>query len=95
VKADLAEKTNWSDSDEMALMFRNTYQPAFYKQLYGYVHANYRQHLALHDMRSLWRSPSLSRKKIKKTLSIVYYKMILVIQKKRLLKLEKISASSI
>ena len=33
VKSQLKEKTNWTDSDEMALMFHNTYQPAFYKQL--------------------------------------------------------------
>ncbi|HEY2721013.1 MAG TPA: radical SAM protein, partial [Chitinophagaceae bacterium] len=42
VKADLKEKTNWTDSDELALMFRNTYQPAFYKQLHRYVHKTYR-----------------------------------------------------
>ncbi len=92
VKADLHEKTNWSDSDEMALMFKNTYQPAFYKQLYNYVHASYRKHIALQDLKSLLRSPSLSRKKIKKALSIVYYKTLFFIHKKRLLNLEKISA---
>ena len=40
VKNELQEKTNWTDSDELALMFRNTYQPAFYKQLHRYVHVN-------------------------------------------------------
>src|SRR5476651_892769 len=33
VKAELQKKTNWTDSDEMALMYKNTYPPAFYKQL--------------------------------------------------------------
>lgn len=42
VKADLKEKTNWTDSDELALMFRNTYEPAFYKKLHRYVHHEFR-----------------------------------------------------
>lgn len=43
VKHELQGKANWSDSDELALMFRNTYSPAFYKQLHRYVHKRYRQ----------------------------------------------------
>lgn len=38
VKSQLGEKTNWTDSDELALMFENTYKPEFYKQLHRYVH---------------------------------------------------------
>lgn len=43
VKHELVEKTNWTDSDEMKLMFKNTYSPEFYKQLYHYVHQYYRK----------------------------------------------------
>lgn len=43
VKQDLGSKTNWTHSDEMALMFRNTYSPAFYKVLYRLVHSVYRR----------------------------------------------------
>lgn len=42
VQAELGNKTNWTDSDELALMFKNTYKPEFYKQLHRYVHAFYR-----------------------------------------------------
>ncbi|WP_431210712.1 B12-binding domain-containing radical SAM protein [Puia sp. P3] len=51
VKADLKEKTNWTDSDELKLMFRNTYPPDFYKRLHRYVHKSYRWHLALKQVR--------------------------------------------
>jgi radical SAM superfamily enzyme YgiQ (UPF0313 family) len=51
VKADLKEKTNWTDSDELKLMFHNTYPPAFYKQLHRYVHRTYRWHFALRKLR--------------------------------------------
>jgi radical SAM superfamily enzyme YgiQ (UPF0313 family) len=43
VKADLKEKTNWTDSDELLLMFHNTYPPAFYKKLHRYVHHEFRK----------------------------------------------------
>src|SRR6185369_13277889 len=43
VKEDLTERTNWSDSNSMSMLFKNTYQPEFYKQLYNYVHASYRK----------------------------------------------------
>lgn len=42
VKEQLVGKTNWTDSDELALMFKNTYSSAFYKQLHRYVHCYYR-----------------------------------------------------
>lgn len=42
VKADLVMKTNWTDSDDLDLMFKNTYPPVFYKILHRYVHNRYR-----------------------------------------------------
>ncbi len=38
VKSELGEKSNWSDSDELLLMFKNTYPPEFYKKLQRHVH---------------------------------------------------------
>jgi len=43
VKESLQAKTNWKDSDEMAMMFHGTYEPDFYKKLHRYVHTYYRQ----------------------------------------------------
>lgn len=63
VKADLKEKTNWTDSDELRLMFRNTYPPAFYKQLHRYVHRTYRWHFALRQLGQLITRPALLMRK--------------------------------
>lgn len=74
VKAQLGQKSNWTDSDELALMFRNTYAPAFYKQLHRYVHKRYRKQVAIEAFRSLVGKPaSLNLYKIKKALSLFYY----------------------
>jgi radical SAM superfamily enzyme YgiQ (UPF0313 family) len=43
VKEELKAKSNWTDSDELAMMFHGTYEPEFYKKLHRYVHAYYRK----------------------------------------------------
>jgi hypothetical protein len=94
VKSDLKVKTNWTDSDELALMFRNTYQPAFYKQLYRYVHRTYRMHLALENIRQLFLHPAkTSLKKLNESASYFYYFPASFVAKIKLNALEKHTAS--
>lgn len=74
VKQDLAAKSNWTDSDELQLMFRNTFQPAFYKQLHRHVHKSHRRSLAIANWRQLLKQPwSMTRQSLKKAISIFYY----------------------
>jgi radical SAM superfamily enzyme YgiQ (UPF0313 family) len=90
VKADLTEKTNWTDSDELKLMFRNTYQPAFYKQLHRYVHKSYRSHMAMEQIRNLIARPaSLTWRSFKKAAAIAWYIPSAFIAKQKLHLLEK------
>jgi radical SAM superfamily enzyme YgiQ (UPF0313 family) len=42
VKAQLGEKQNWVDSNDLAMMYRATYEPAFYRALHSLVHAQFR-----------------------------------------------------
>jgi radical SAM superfamily enzyme YgiQ (UPF0313 family) len=89
VKNQLKEKTNWTDSDELALMFRNTYQPAFYKQLHRYVHKSYRKHLAIHYLKKLVTNPSaVTSLTIKKAISFLYYAPAAWLDKQKLNSLE-------
>ena len=93
VKDQLKEKANWTDSDELALMFRNTYQPAFYKQLHRYVHKSYRKHIAFENLRNLLAHPFKSNfKTIKKALSGLYYTPAAFFDKQKLHQLEKTTA---
>lgn len=39
VKAQLGEKTNWSDSEDLAMMFRGAYTNEFYRALHDALHA--------------------------------------------------------
>jgi anaerobic magnesium-protoporphyrin IX monomethyl ester cyclase len=90
VKADLKEKTNWTDSDELKLMFNNTYAPEFYKQLHRYVHKIYRWHLALRQIRRMVSRPTeLTIKGLRQAASIAWYLPDAMIAGWRLKKLER------
>lgn len=89
VQSELKEKTNWTDSDELALMFRNTYPPAFYKQLHRYVHKNYQKHLAKESLKKIFIEPSaITSRAIKKALSFAYYLPAAFFEKQKLNKLQ-------
>jgi anaerobic magnesium-protoporphyrin IX monomethyl ester cyclase len=89
VKMQLREKANWTDSDELALMFRNTYAAAFYKQLHRYVHKSYRKHIAIETIRQLFLKPaSLSLVRLKKALSVLYYTPSSWLARQKLMTLE-------
>jgi radical SAM superfamily enzyme YgiQ (UPF0313 family) len=90
VKSELKEKTNWTDSNEMALLFHNNYQPAFYKQLHSYVHKSYRKHLSFENLKQLLANPmQINLSKLKKALSGIYYVPATFLEKMKLNQLEK------
>jgi len=85
VKHELVNKSNWSDSDDLALMFKNTYQPEFYKQLHRYVHKNYRKHQALDTIKHLFKSPQKSNFiTFKRAASYAWYVPATLLEKQKL-----------
>ena len=90
VKKDMQEKTNWTDSDELQLMFRNTYQSRFYKQLHRYVHKSYRRQLALDNIKKLFRQPlRVDLKLIRSACSFFYFMPAAFISRQKLNAFEK------
>lgn len=51
VKSELGEKANWSDSDELLLMYKSTFTAQFYKRLHRYIHKRFREKEAANEMR--------------------------------------------
>jgi anaerobic magnesium-protoporphyrin IX monomethyl ester cyclase len=91
VKEQLKQKTNWTDSDELALMFHNTYRPSFYKQLHRYVHKNFRKHIAFQHAAHLLKKPLQANwDMIRKAISCVYLVPDVFLAKMKLNKLGKI-----
>jgi radical SAM superfamily enzyme YgiQ (UPF0313 family) len=90
VKEQLKQKSNWDDSDELALMFHNTYQPSFYKHLHRYVHKNFRKHIAYRNLQYLIKRPfHVNRNILRKALSTLYLIPSVFISELKLKKLEK------
>jgi len=90
VKAELKIKTNWTDSDEMALMFSNAFPASYYKQLHRYVHQNYHKHLAKNSLVKLMRNPfSATSKSLRKAFSVLYHAPATLVEGIKLRKLEK------
>ncbi|HEV8514546.1 MAG TPA: radical SAM protein [Cyclobacteriaceae bacterium] len=81
VKSQLKEKQNWSDSDDLAMMYSATFSPAFYKLLHRYVHSRYR-------IKRGWQQLKKNNFKIRALASMVYHAPISVVQGWRLNQLQ-------
>ena len=90
VKAQLSQKSNWTDSDELALMYHNTYPPSFYRQLHRYVHRQYRMRMAFDQLVALIKKPGIiSLPVLKKALSGMFLFPLVWLTKFRLQQLQK------
>lgn len=56
VKVELGHKQNWTDSDELAMMFKGTFNTSFYKTLQRLVHRMFRKQLALQYIQNGFKS---------------------------------------
>ena len=54
VRMQLGAKRNWVDSDDLAMMYRATFSPAFYRALHALVHAEFRARRILRPGAGLW-----------------------------------------
>ena len=57
VKAQLGEKRNWVDSDDLAMMYRATFVPDFYRMLHSAVHAEFRRRKSVEAVARVVRRP--------------------------------------
>lgn len=87
VKADLHGKANWTDSDDLAMMFRNRQRPAYYKRLHRYVHKRYRRKQALIAIQNGLNGRSGFT--TKRALSALYYMPAAFIEGERLKRLAR------
>jgi anaerobic magnesium-protoporphyrin IX monomethyl ester cyclase len=88
VKSQLSGKKNWTDSDDLAMMFKNTFNKEYYRQLHRYVHSLYRRKKGYNNLKKIVTKPfSLSFRDFRSGLSTFYYFPVTFSQKVRLKKL--------
>jgi anaerobic magnesium-protoporphyrin IX monomethyl ester cyclase len=89
VKHQLKEKQNWTNSDDLAMMFQNTFNNHFYKQLHRYVHSLYRRKKALIKIKGLLKDPfRISKDHIKSFAAVIYFGSKAFILKRALSKIQ-------
>lgn len=55
VQSQLGLKENWTDSDELALLFQGTYHSDYYKKLHRYTHKEYRISKGFHAIKNIFK----------------------------------------
>jgi len=74
VKEGLQKKANWTDSDDLALMYIGTFSPAFYRRLHRYVHHIFRRKQRLKSIISVLNGRTTPKPDIfRDLLALAYY----------------------
>ncbi len=62
VKDDLKLKANWTDSDDLSMMFKGTFNSKYYKKLYQYTHKEYQKSKGIAIFKKVFKTPFLITK---------------------------------
>jgi len=74
VKHELKNKENWTDSDDLALMFNGSFNQKYYKKLQRYSHKVFRKTKGFHNLITLLLNPfKIENSKIRSILLLLYY----------------------
>ncbi|MCB0646438.1 MAG: B12-binding domain-containing radical SAM protein [Saprospiraceae bacterium] len=85
VKDQLVEKQNWTDSDDLDMMYQGTFSKSFYKILHRYVHCVFRTQQGLDSLKRILSFSSASLKStIYQLTSLAYYVPMIIYYRARL-----------
>jgi anaerobic magnesium-protoporphyrin IX monomethyl ester cyclase len=74
VKADLRQKSNWKDSDDLDMMFNGSFKTNYYRKLQRFVHKEYRKSQGVSNFMKMARNPlELSLDKVVSVVKLGYY----------------------
>ncbi len=74
VKDELRQKTNWKDSDDLAMMFNGSFKTSYYRKLQRFVHKEYRKSQGVYYLREMTRNPlEFSLPKVLSVVKLGYY----------------------
>lgn len=85
VKNQMGAKTNWKDSNDLALMYRGTFSPDFYRRLHRYVHRRFQTARGIQSIKSLLRSPwRLDRTQLRSAAATAFHGPAALLERVRL-----------
>lgn len=78
-------RSNWYDSQDMAMLYRGTFTTAFYRQLHTVIHKDYRARKAQHELGRALRKPTTWRKQhLQQLARMVYHRVTLPLAERKL-----------
>jgi anaerobic magnesium-protoporphyrin IX monomethyl ester cyclase len=95
VQAQLGQKQNWVDSNDLAMMYHATYVPDFYRVLHGLVHAEFRANKATRAVaRVLTRPWAVRRRHARASAHAIYHRVQAALLQRRLDRLARLTAAA-
>jgi anaerobic magnesium-protoporphyrin IX monomethyl ester cyclase len=93
VQAQLGQKQNWVDSNDLAMMYHATYVPAFYRALHALVHAEFRAGKSKTIVsRAVARPWTLGRRHARAAANVAYQTVKVSLLQRRLSRLARLTA---
>jgi anaerobic magnesium-protoporphyrin IX monomethyl ester cyclase len=85
VRDQLAQRRNWYDSEDMAMLYHGPFTTEFYRQLHVVVHKDYRSRKAWRELRRVAAHPTeFTRQHLRQLAQMVYYRLSLPFDQRRL-----------
>ena len=95
VQAQLGQKQNWVDSNDLAMMYHAAYVPDFYRALHGLVHSEFRARRSLAAVARIAARPwSARRRDARAALHAAYHTLQAARLRRRLGRLQRLTASA-
>ncbi len=89
VKHQFKDKTNWKDSDDLALLFKSTFNQEYYWKLQRYTHKIFRKTQGIKNLKTILKNPTqISVMKLKSIAKLAYYIPTAYLDQKKLSKME-------
>ena len=74
VKEQLQSKQNWTDSDDLAMMYQATYSQKFYKHLHRHTHTIFKKQKSIYYLKNIFIEPTITNvQKIKSVVKLPYH----------------------
>jgi hypothetical protein len=95
VQAQLGQKQNWVDSNDLAMMYHATYVPDFYRALHALVHAEFRARKAAAVVARVARRPwTIGRRHARAAAQAAYHGVQATRLRRRLDRLARLTAAA-
>ncbi len=89
VQAQMGAKTNWTDSGDLAMMYRGAFSPQYYRRLHRYVHRRFQTARGFESLRALVKAPwRLDRRLLRSAAATAFHGPAALVGKMRLRRLE-------